>query len=147
MISIKTNIVKISTPLLLGIFLVASQGCLIEEPAIILTKLVQHSHHNGSPHESDSKTQGHHNGGNQDHENEGFDFCCDTMFSVIVKYSQFISCQSAQHFNPLVLHLRDFLSDQDLIKNTFFSEFSRPPCFRNRDIYALSSLLHAPPFA
>ncbi len=138
-----------------GMFLLASHICVLEQPLLTLSEFIQHTHQHNSTHEhNESSHTGHHTDHHESsdhHEHHdhdaAFDFCCDTILSPVVNSPQFIIYKTVEYFNPAIVLPATQISFQNHLNHIDMAGFPEPVSFRNRDNYALSCLLHAPPCA
>lgn len=137
---------KILYWLIIGTFILSAHACVIEEPVAALGELLFHSSHH-----SDHEHPAHgHQPATHDHHDENqqeLDYCCSNILNLITHNRCPISFQSSEHLPAHTLLFADkFISEPTPISINF-SGFGEFLSLRNRDNYALSCLLHAPPAA
>ena len=136
-----------------GMFLLASHICVLEQPLMKFSEFIQHTHQHISAHEHNGASHSDHHGGHHDSSNQhehhdheaAFDFCCDTILSPVANYTQFTIYKTFEYFDPAIVLPATQISFQNHLNNIDISGSPEPVSFRNRDNYALSCLLHAPP--
>ena len=133
---------KILFSLLIFILTMSSQTCLFEQAIALVVKLAPHEHHRGEAQEHHQQAPSH------KHDNEGQEskYCCDNSLNQFVTSKGSSDFQSQDFFSFFLLLLTPTTVESSA--HTFNILDKRPPStFRARDKYALSCLLHAPPFA
>ena len=125
---------------LLVVFLISLQGCLIEEGVL-------GSHQHGSAESHHHSTEDSHHSQKADHHNESSpEWCCTALLTLPKRDTHFFLKHVIEYRWLSQVFTLSFIALRE--NNTSvpdFFLFNPPPNSRNRDKFAISTLLHAPP--
>lgn len=136
---------------LVFLLIITPHACFVEQAVASLAELLPHSHEAGGHHaDSDAKPEKTAPSHCHDEAGNEAEFCCDNAayFYIGSDHHPDVKCLSAPE-RPVALTL---LETEDAFKArveyyTYLHRLRQPVSLRGRDRYALSCLLHAPPFS
>ena len=132
---------KIFVALLVYILTMSPNACLVEQAIAAIVHSVPDSHD-----ENESQEQ-HESAPSHKHDEEGSEnvFCCDNTLNFYLVSKTLAQIDACEQFSSLL----PLFPEQKIQANSFYAyllyHFRPPPGIRERDKYALSCLLHAPP--
>ncbi len=121
---------------------VIPNACLVEQVVASVAEMVSQGPHQNS--HGDKQTAPSHSHDEEGHEE---DFCCDNQSYRQIRSHKRIDFQEVYQPNAFLY----FSTDASQVKNYFqfhsyLHRLRHPTAMRSRDKYALTSLLHAPPY-
>ncbi len=138
--SMKIGILLSSCVLLLSVI---PNACLVEQAIAAVAEIFPHGHHRESQHHEEANPTHSHDEEGSEHE-----FCCDNAIYPYLVTPTFIQLDSYGLLSSSLF----FVDELEELTNTFqhnyfLHRFRGPLTIRRGDKYALSCLLHAPPYA
>jgi len=121
---------------------VATSACLVEQVVASFAEMVHYGPYQNS--HGDKQTVPLHSHDEKDH---GEDFCCDNPSYRYIRSHTTIDFQQVYQPNTFLYFSIDAVQDKNHFQfHSYLHRLRQPTAMRSRDKYALSSLLHAPPY-